>query len=409
MQPPGCGRRLSFSFLQLAAQPERLPMSPPRLPLPSVFRVANRSRLLLGLAAVAAALANFLLATADGTTRGTPTVVGALIGLLLGLALAYALSLHRRRFDRLTEPEFIYHAPLVAAVPAADAPPWSASGLPVLTEPLEASAEAYRMIATALRSLRGQAPSLLVAISAATTGAGTTAVVANTGLALIEMGERVLVIDGDPIGRGLTRTLTDTLRNTAMADARFGFSEFVGGCALLDAIVPADVNQRLGVMPSGLDPDLAVHRWSQQAISLAFTDVKNHFDVVLVDVPPIGTSSYGLDLTAASDHLMLVVPRHDEIAPHLEIPDRLRFTRTPTVGYVMTGSDATLSHATYFPVLHNRDTHVAPPRDSPMSQVTRGSGRDRLSPAPFSLHRSEHSGDPASSGGSTSAEWPGPK
>jgi Mrp family chromosome partitioning ATPase len=332
-----------------------------------------------------------------------------LIGLLLGWALAYFLTLHHRRFDRVTEPECIYQAPLVAAVPAAGAPPWSASGLPVLSEPLEASAEAYRMIATALRSLRGQAPSLLVAVSAATSRAGTTAVVANTGLALIEMGERVLVIDGDPIGRGLTRTLTDTLRTTALTHSRFGFSEFVGGCALLDAIVPADVNQRLGVMPSGLDPDLAVHRWSQQAITLALTDVKNHFDVVLIDVPPIGTSSYGLDLTAASDHLMMVVPRQDAIAPHLHIPDRLRFTRTPVVGYVMTGTVAALSHATYFPVLHNRDTGFATPRHSPMGQVTRGSGRERLLPTPFSARRSPPSGDPVAPNIISPEEWAGPR
>jgi hypothetical protein len=196
----------------------------------------------------------------------------------------------------------------------------------------------------------------------------------------------------------LTRTLTETSGNTTLIESRWGFSEFVGGCALLDAIVPADVNRRLGVMPSGLDPDLAVHRWSQQAISLALTDVKNHFDVVLLDVPPIGTSSYGLDLTAASDHLMIIVPSHDEVAPHLDIPDRLRFTRTPVVGYVMTGGIAAVPHATYFPVLHNHDTGDAPQRSAPIHKVTSGPGRDRLSPNPIPALRSEHPVGPTSRG-----------
>jgi Mrp family chromosome partitioning ATPase/capsular polysaccharide biosynthesis protein len=286
------------------------------------------------------------------------TFIGALVGLLLGVIAAYVLAVNRRLFERPEEPELVYQVPLVAVVPAFS-PSWMPIALPVLSEPVEEPAESFRVIATALRSFRGTDDCILVSFSAAASRSGTTAMVANTGLALAEMGERVLVIDADPIGRGLTRTLTDTLQDPVIATPRTGFSEVVAGCPLIDAVRPADANPRLNVLTSGLDPQLAVNRWSHQAIRLALGDARSNYDVVLIDVPPVGTSSYGMDLASAADHLIMVIPYLDAIAPHEVLPDRLTLAGTHLLGYIFNGSQSRNHYATYFPILHT-DTGGGP-------------------------------------------------
>ena len=125
--------------------------------------------------------------------------------------------------------------------------------------------------------------------------------VANTGLALAKMEERVLVVDGDPINRGLTMTLTDTGNEEPLSTPRAGFSEVVGGRPLMESITPADANNRLSVLTAGTDPNLAMHRWSAQSIRLAPGHETEHFDMVLIDVPPVGSSSYGMDLADAAE------------------------------------------------------------------------------------------------------------
>ena len=156
-------------------------------------------------------------------------VIGALVGLLIAVIAAYAMAVRRRQFEHAPEPELMYGVPLISAVPAFNQSAWLPTGLPILTEPAEEPAEQIRVIATALRSIRNSHPSLVMAFSSATPRSGTTAMVANTGLALAKMEERILVVDGDPINRGLTLCLTDTDSDQPLVSPRPGFSEVVGG------------------------------------------------------------------------------------------------------------------------------------------------------------------------------------
>ena len=115
-------------------------------------------------------------------------VIGALIGLLIAVIAAYAMAVRRRQFEHAPEPELMYGVPLISAVPAFNQSAWLPTGLPILTEPAEEPAEQIRIIATALRSIRNSHPSLVMAFSSATPRSGTTAMVANTGLALAKDG-----------------------------------------------------------------------------------------------------------------------------------------------------------------------------------------------------------------------------
>jgi Mrp family chromosome partitioning ATPase len=291
-------------------------------------------------------------------------VIGVLIGLLIGMIAAYAIAVRRRQFEKPEEPELLYAVPLISAVPAFNQNAWLPAGLPILTEPAEEPAERIRAIATALRSIRNSSPSLIAGFSAASPRSGTTTMVANVGLALAQMDERVLVMDGDPIGRGLTRTLTDTDNEFAHLHPRAGFSEVVGGRPLIDTVVRADAVPRLSVLTSGLDPDLAMHRWSPQSIRLALRDAAEHFDIVLIDIPPVGSSSYGIDLADAAENLVLVVPYLDLIEDHDRLKERMRVSDITMLGYVFNGAPTRNHFSPYYPILHDagqQQAIVVPP------------------------------------------------
>ena len=279
-------------------------------------------------------------------------LIGLLLGFVVGIIIAYALAYSRQVFEKPEEPELLYDIPMLAAVPAFRQPAWLPTGLPILTEPFDEPAEKYRTIATTLRSIRNSHMSMLIAVSAAAPRSGTTTTVANTGFALAEMGERVLIVDGDPVGRGLTRTLLETDSEHPIVQLRPGFSEVLGGRPLLDTAVQSETNANLFILGSGLDPDLALTRWSSQAIKLALNDAKDHFDLVLIDVPPVGTS-FGIDLARASQNLLLVVPYLDPVRYHTHLKERLEIAAIGLLGYIFNGVPAGGEFIPYYPLLHS--------------------------------------------------------
>ena len=286
-------------------------------------------------------------------------VIGALIGLLIAVIAAYAMAVRRRQFEHAPEPELMYGVPLISAVPAFNQSAWLPTGLPILTEPAEEPAEQIRIIATALRSIRNSHPSLVMAFSSATPRSGTTAMVANTGLALAKMEERILVVDGDPINRGLTLCLTDTDSEQPLISPRPGFSEVVGGRPLMDSVTPADANSHLSVLTAGTDPNLAMHRWSPQSIRLALRDAAEHFDMVLIDVPPIGSSSYGMDLADAAENLIMVIPYLDLIEVHERLKERMQVADLKLLGYIFNGGPSRNHFMPYYPILHDPRSEMA--------------------------------------------------
>jgi Mrp family chromosome partitioning ATPase/capsular polysaccharide biosynthesis protein len=294
--------------------------------------------------------------------------LGLLLGLVVGAIVAYALAYTRQVFEKPEEPELLYDIPMLAVIPAFRQPAWLPTGLPILTEPFDEPAEQYRVIATALRSIRNSHMSMLIAFSAAAPRSGTTTTVANTGLALAEMGERILVIDGDPVGRGLTRTLLETDLEHPIAQSRPGFSEVLGGRPLMDTVAQAETNPNLFVLGCGLDPDLALSRWSSQAIRLAMDDAKDQFDLVLIDVPPVGTS-YGIDLARASQNLVLVVPYLDPVRHHTQLKERLEIAGISLLSYVFNGIPATGEFISYYPLLHSTGNGLPEAEPVPISSA----------------------------------------
>jgi len=294
-------------------------------------------------------------------------LISMLIGLFIGTIIAFILASYRRRFETATDPQKVYGVPLMTTVPAFEAMVWSAATLPVLTAPADEAAEAYRILATLLRARRGNSDCMVVAFSAADLSSGTTTTVANCGLALAEMGERVLVIDGDPLGRGLTQALVVDTNGMGTGLPPLGLPELLEGQNLAETMVRALGTTDLMVVPSGRDTDMAIHRWRSGTLRTALENLSERFDVILIDTPPMGTSSFSLDLAGVAEHLILVIPHYDLIELHQGMARRLAMIGVELLGYVYNGTPSTLNFAPYFPIVRGA---AAAPLDRGASPIS---------------------------------------
>jgi Mrp family chromosome partitioning ATPase len=303
--------------------------------------------------------------------------ISMVIGLFIGAIIAFILASSRRRFETATDPQKVYGVPLMTTVPAFEAMVWSAATLPVLTAPTDEAAESYRILATLLRARRGNSDCMVVAFSAADLSSGTTTTVANCGLALAEMGERVLVIDGDPLGRGLTQALVVDTDGMGTGLPPLGLPELLEGRNLAETMVPALGTTDLMVVPSGRDTDMAIHRWRSGTMRTALENLSERFDVILIDTPPMGTSSFSLDLAGVAEHLVLVIPHYDLIELHQGIARRLAMVGVELLGYVYNGTTSSIRFAPYFPIVRGA---AAAPLDRGASPIS--SSASPLAPPP---------------------------
>jgi uncharacterized protein involved in exopolysaccharide biosynthesis/Mrp family chromosome partitioning ATPase len=208
-----------------------------------------------------------------------------------------------------------------------------------LLEPGSGPSEAYRMLRTNLK-FRGVGDRIrTVAITSTEPNEGKTTIVSNLAISFATMGDRVLVLDaeirragmheifGVPLRPGLSDLIAVRAR-TEKAAAKIAVGHVFGtrdrGMVDPEGIEYADSSQQevpirvaihptairnLSVLPAGTSPEnpadaLASH---VEALRRVFDAVKNDFDVILIDTPPLAIVHDTAILAQFVDVVMFVV------------------------------------------------------------------------------------------------------
>jgi tyrosine-protein kinase len=255
--------------------------------------------------------------------------------LALAIIAAYAFDRIDRRIRGVDEVKPNYDAPVLAAIPRVGgqetiSPP--ASIAPKLVEP-------FRTLRTELdtASARSSRPPKVILVTSAIAREGKSTIVRNLALAYHEAGKRVAVIDAD-------------LRHPSLARALFtpaspGLSEVLQGSASLDQTLfeiatnrvflvgqPAlngtlgqrssfgrrrdldDLNLRheasthaeLVLLPSGAPAADPPSLLATQEFKALIRKLEDHFDLVLIDSPPLLTFSDAIPILHEADGTVLV-------------------------------------------------------------------------------------------------------
>lgn len=272
--------------------------------------------------------------TAEATSSAGPgrvLAVALLGGLLAGVGFAYLLASRRRIFHDRMEPQAILGAPLLA-----DIPDFAEEGLktrlPVRESPRSAAAEAFRFATASLElKLASQQAKSLVVISA-TLGTGKSTVLANLALAAAREGNRVLLVDADFGNQDLTGLLTGN--PGAVID---GLTDVISaGLPITQAIRSIDVGAGLSVslLSRGRQPVVAADLLRSPRVKQLFDTVREEFDLVMVDAPPLLQVAYASTLAAYVDGAMVIVGHRDPTAMIEETRSRLTLIGATVFGYL---------------------------------------------------------------------------
>jgi capsular exopolysaccharide synthesis family protein len=235
--------------------------------------------------------------------------------------------------DRFRSPEELRQqlgVPLLAIVRSLSlAATEGLESLQVHVDPEAVESEAFRTLRTALAF--SDSPVHVVAFSSAEPEDGKTTVLSNLGAALAQSGKRTLLIDGDLRRPGLTKRFQ--LRG------RPGVGDILREEPPLEAGLPAAICPsglaKMDVLPCGRRPPDPAGLMASQRFGELLAWCIDHYDIVLIDTPPILAASDAAVVGRQTDGMVVVV-QPEKNHRHLvhRAVDELRLAGLPLLGVV---------------------------------------------------------------------------
>lgn len=270
----------------------------------------------------------------EATVPFTPLqagVVAGLLGVAVGTGLCYVVASYRRRFTDRFDPEQVTALPLLSEVPDFGSER-TGSDVPSLDAPASAAAEAFRFAATLLTVRRTQSGvgGAATALVSAASQDGKSTVAANLAVTAAQAGRRVLAVDADLAGRGLTFLLVgERTGSLGLVDV------LEGTCRLEDALIEVELPRggSLWVLAGGRDSEDAP-RVMSTARCAAFLAGLTDWDDVLLDVPPLLQVAYASSLARAASAGVLVVPHRSPVRRTEDLLEHTQVLGLTMLGYL---------------------------------------------------------------------------
>lgn len=166
------------------------------------------------------------------------------------------------------------------------------------SEPKSSAAEAYRTLRTNLQFSMLDKDSNIIAVTSCEPGEGKSTIICNLAISLAQSGKKVLLVDCD-------------LRKP-IVHKKFGISNASGLTSLLlkestieEAIYKVDI-PNLGLIPSGPVPPNPSEILGSKKMSKVLDELRNYFDIILLDSPPVLVVSDLHVLASSIDGILLV-------------------------------------------------------------------------------------------------------
>ncbi len=230
-----------------------------------------------------------------------------LAALILGLAfpvgLVLLMSLLRYRVGGRDDIEKLTKISILADIPLAGKSVDGERALVVRENTNNAMEEAFRGLRTNLRFILETGEKVILCTSCIP-GEGKTFVSTNLAMSLALMGKKVIIV-----GLDIRKPRLVKLFNIS-ADKK-GITTFLSGTdmsysVLDEQIVKGVINKNLDVLPAGVIPPNPGELISREQLDKAIALLKEHYDYVLLDTPPIGLVSDTLSIGRVAEMCLFV-------------------------------------------------------------------------------------------------------
>jgi capsular exopolysaccharide synthesis family protein len=175
----------------------------------------------------------------------------------------------------------------------------SAPDMAMFSDPQSTISEAYRTIRMGLKFAASQRPLKTILVTSAIPNEGKTTTAANLGLALSQMGERILLVDADLRRQSMHKYFN--LDNTTGLG-----SVIVEQGDVFAAIKRVEGHPHLSVLSAGPTFPNPSEVLSSEGMKTVLASLRDKFDAVIIDSPPIMPVSDPLVLSGLVDGVVLV-------------------------------------------------------------------------------------------------------
>jgi polysaccharide biosynthesis transport protein len=251
--------------------------------------------------------------------------IGALAGLLLGVAWVMLGEQNTSVLRDPSEAGSFLTLPELGVIPRAHRNTAEPAVLDL--------SESFRATAASILSLQRNSHSRMFVITSPVATEGKTTVVSHLGIALAEIGSKVLLIDGD-LRRPRLHTLFDQANSWGLSDVlreQNAIDELP-----LDALTRRTAIPRLSLLPSGACAENIFGLLHSGRMSSLLPRFREAFDYVLVDAPPCLEFADARIIAQHVDQLVLVV-RANYTEPRIAraAVERLRLDGVAIVGFIL--------------------------------------------------------------------------
>ncbi len=258
-------------------------------------------------------------------------VIACLVGLIMGTGLGF---LREYLDDSLKTKDDLVTAlpdvPVLAIVPVFEEGEFDGIDrrLRALREGATPVAEVYRNLRTSVQLLGIEHPLRTIQVTSASPGEGKTTLVANLGIVLAALGQRVVMVDCD-----LRRPMLHQVFEIANDH---GFTSVFQGGQVIDAVSKVAGEDRLFVLPSGPVPPNPSELLGAKRTAAILFELQSNFDVVLVDSAPVLPVTDAVVLAGWVEATLLVVTAGSTTSRMAtEAAEQLRRVEAPLAGTVL--------------------------------------------------------------------------
>ncbi|HEV2318514.1 MAG TPA: polysaccharide biosynthesis tyrosine autokinase [Verrucomicrobiae bacterium] len=287
--------------------------------------------------------------------------LGAFFGLLVGVSLAFFIEYLDTSVKTIDEVERVFQSAVLGVIP-------QNVGILIDEGPDSSHAEAYRVLRTnILFSRKDENLNSLVVVSAGM-GEGKSTTVLNLATVFAQAGQRTLVVDSDlrrPTLHKLLRVSNDT-----------GLINYLLKQSTLDQVIQRSSVPLLDFMPSGKLPGRQVNILGSEPMRNLISELKQRYDFILFDSPPImGLSDASVLASEVDMAIQIIQYRRYPQLMNIRAKQMVEKVGGNLVGIVLNNINMAQDESYYYYggyYYHNNDDSQEP---TPSKTATSGSDR----------------------------------
>lgn len=303
-------------------------------------------------------------------------ILGAVVGLIFGIGIAFFLEYLDTSVKTLEDVERYLQVPVLAVIPKEVGILHKQSGM-------SPDAEAYRILRTNIEFNRKNPEDNALTVVSGGAGEGKSTTLVNLAYICAQGGYTTLMIDAD-LRRPRLHTFFD-INNSV------GLTNYLTTELMLEDVILQTPVDNLFFMPSGILPSDAAGILNSRRMSELIQDVKQRFDLILVDSPPIlGVSD--ASVLASEVDLTIIVVQHRKLPRNmlLRVKQSVENVGGHVIGVVLNNVDVRSDsqyqyYTSYYTYYAPAETQIAqqksagaPQRSSQPASVSPSSKDDTL-------------------------------